>query len=106
MRELIKKAKWHCVYNPSRQCYDLYLLAYFYNQETPLYAKSIEFVEDKGFEELPPLVRLHDRGNVAQTLMDALWKSGLRPTEVGSAGQLSAVQAHLEDMRKIVFESF
>jgi hypothetical protein len=39
----------------------------------------------------------------AQTLMDDLWVSGLRPTEgQGSAGSLSATQKHLDDMRKIV----
>lgn len=41
----------------------------------------------------------------AQTLMDDLWNSGLRPTEgTGSAGALAATQKHLEDMRRLVFE--
>jgi hypothetical protein len=41
----------------------------------------------------------------AQTLMDDLWKSGLRPTEgAGSAGALAAVQEHRDDLRKIVFK--
>lgn len=40
----------------------------------------------------------------AQALMDGLWDCGLRPTEgKGSAGQLMAVQNHLEDMRTIAF---
>lgn len=40
----------------------------------------------------------------AQQLMDSLWQCGLRPTEgKGSAGALAATQAHLEDMRKLVF---
>lgn len=40
----------------------------------------------------------------AQILMDNLWDCGLRPSEgTGSAGALSAVQKHLDDMRKIVF---
>jgi len=39
----------------------------------------------------------------AQILMDSLWDSGVRPTEgKGSAGQLTAVERHLEDMRTIV----
>lgn len=39
----------------------------------------------------------------AQTLIDDLWMSGLRPTEgTGSAGSLKATQNHLNDMRKIV----
>jgi hypothetical protein len=42
----------------------------------------------------------------AQSLMDQLWDCGLRPTEgKGSAGSLAAVERHLEDMRKLVFES-
>jgi hypothetical protein len=40
----------------------------------------------------------------AQALMDDLWTCGLRPSEgSGSAGQLAAVQYHLEDMRRLVF---
>ena len=40
----------------------------------------------------------------AQTLMDALWDCGIRPSEgMGSAGQLAAVQNHLKDMQKIAF---
>lgn len=39
----------------------------------------------------------------AQKLMDDLWDCGLRPSEgSGSAGQLAAVQYHLEDMRKLL----
>lgn len=42
----------------------------------------------------------------AQGLMDELWKCGLRPTEShGSTGQLGAVQAHLNDMRKLAFKA-
>lgn len=41
----------------------------------------------------------------AQSLMDGLWRCGLRPTEgAGSAGQLDAVQAHLKDLQRLVFE--
>jgi hypothetical protein len=46
-----------------------------------------------------------DSSEVAQQLMDDLWRCGLRPSEgTGSAGALAAVKYHLEDMRKIVFE--
>lgn len=42
----------------------------------------------------------------AQSLMDELWQCGIRPSSgAGSAGQLAATQAHLEDMRRLVFES-
>lgn len=41
----------------------------------------------------------------AQALVDELWQAGIRPTEgSGSAGQLAAVNRHLEDMRTIVFK--
>jgi hypothetical protein len=41
----------------------------------------------------------------AQHLMDELWRAGLRPSEgSGSAGALAATQAHLDDMRRLVFE--
>ena len=40
----------------------------------------------------------------AQLLMDGLWDCGLRPVgAAGSAGQLEAVDRHLQDMRRIVF---
>lgn len=43
----------------------------------------------------------------AQTLMDDMWNSGIRPTEgAGSAGALRATQQHLDDMRKIAFAQF
>jgi hypothetical protein len=42
----------------------------------------------------------------AQVIMDDLWASGVRPTEGhGSAGALAATQKHLDDMRRLVFES-
>lgn len=50
-----------------------------------------------------PWVRLppHD----AQTLMDELWRCGLRPTEgTGSAGSLAATERHLKDMQTIAFQ--
>jgi len=39
----------------------------------------------------------------AQHLMDALWNCNIRPSEEPSAGQLQAMNAHLQDMRKIAF---
>lgn len=39
----------------------------------------------------------------AQTLMDELWRCGLRPSDgTGSAGQLGATEKHLSDMRALV----
>lgn len=39
----------------------------------------------------------------ATTLMDELWRAGVRPSEIGTAGHLAATQAHLQDMRAIAF---
>lgn len=51
---------------------------------------------------VPPTFKLPDEA--AQELMDELWRCGFRPRDgTGSAGALAAVQAHLEDMRKLVF---
>jgi hypothetical protein len=40
----------------------------------------------------------------AQQLMDLLWRSNVRPAEVGSTGQFSAMQAHLADLQKLLFD--
>lgn len=38
----------------------------------------------------------------AQSLIDDLYRAGLRPTDArGTAGQLDAMKAHLEDMRRL-----
>lgn len=52
----------------------------------------------------PPQFRLS--GDEAQRLVDQLYDMGIRPTaEFRSAGQLGAVQKHLEDMRAIAFNA-
>lgn len=59
--------------------------------------------EDGLMVEQEPTMRI--RPDEAQQFMDELWRVGIRPTEgAGSVGQLSAVQAHLEDMRTLVFK--
>ena len=65
-------------------------------------AVPLEFVASDFGEVREPTLRLPY--DAAQTLMDDLWNCGLRPTEgAGSAGAMSAVQKHLEDMRTLVF---
>lgn len=42
----------------------------------------------------------------AQTLMDDLWRCGLRPTEgAGSSGAMRATENHISDLRKIIFKT-
>lgn len=66
-------------------------------------AKPVEF---EGCAEgcyIEPLIRLSSEE--ARRLMDELWTAGVRPsTGDGSVGQLAAVQAHLQDMRALVFQ--
>lgn len=65
--------------------------------------QSVTMVErmDGAFEG--PTFRL--TATAAQVLMDDLWACGFRPSEgAGSAGAMAAVQAHLADMRRLVFE--
>ena len=46
------------------------------------------------------------RDEEAQSLMDALWNTGVRPSNgEGSVGQLAATEAHLADMRALVFKT-
>lgn len=41
----------------------------------------------------------------AQLFMDSLWDAGVRPSQAkGSAGQLTATERHLADMRALVFD--
>jgi hypothetical protein len=40
----------------------------------------------------------------AEALITELWNSGVRPSGVGSSGELAATKAHLEDMRTLVFK--
>lgn len=41
----------------------------------------------------------------AQELMNQLWELNIRPAQAkGSVGQLDAVNKHLEDMRRLVFD--
>jgi len=51
-----------------------------------------------------PTARLSNAA--AQELMDQLWSAGLRPSEgSGSAGAMRATERHLEDMRRLVFDT-
>ena len=61
------------------------------------------------FEDIPEGARVDPfvtvDVNVAQDLMDELWRCGLRPREgTGSAGSLAATERHLNDMRRLVFD--
>lgn len=62
-----------------------------------------QLTEEERNVQQPETLRL--RPDEAQEFMDELWRCGIRPTEgAGSVGQMAAVQAHLQDMRKLVFD--
>lgn len=67
------------------------------------------FIEPLAFTDISPGQKINEFARLtegdAQQLMDELWNVGLRPSQgKGSAGQLEATRAHLEDMRKLVFK--
>lgn len=41
----------------------------------------------------------------AAGLMTELWNAGVRPEGVGTVGEIAALKHHLEDMRKLVFQT-
>ncbi|MCG8381829.1 MAG: hypothetical protein MJA28_06375 [Gammaproteobacteria bacterium] len=56
---------------------------------------------DPGEHVEPVMTVDHD---TVQHMMDELWGLGFRPSAgVSSTGQIEAMQAHLDDMRKLVF---
>lgn len=67
------------------------------------YATQITFEEKDPKVLSSPLMYLEREE--AQQLVDQLYAQGIMPNMAkGSSGQLTAVQYHLEDMRKIVFK--
>lgn len=76
-----------------------YVLGYGPRDEVFL-GKHVEFVETSMQASHEPTFTLsRDEG---QTLIDALWGVGLRPTEgIGSAGALAATQDHLKTLKEV-----
>lgn len=67
----------------------------------PLAFKYIEHIEGSMLESS---LRLKEQEG--QRLFDALWQAGYRPKVLGDQDkQVEAVKYHLEDMRRLVFES-
>lgn len=58
-------------------------------------------IEEHSMSHAPAFTMENDD---AQSLMDALFDAGIRPTAgFGSPGQVAAIKEHLEDMRRLVF---
>jgi hypothetical protein len=56
------------------------------------------------FSETP--VMLSVERPALQSLMDELWKEGIRPQDIGTPGHLAATQEHLKDMKKLVSKAY
>ncbi len=66
-------------------------------------AEPLTFRPLEPTEVFEPQLELND--SEAQSLMDQLWQCGIRPTEgTGSAGAMAATQAHLADLRRLIFK--
>lgn len=70
------------------------------------FAEPIVITASETYENVNPPPTFELSIASAQLLMDDLWQAGIRPSEgTGSAGALLATQKHLEDMRKLVFDT-
>jgi hypothetical protein len=101
---LSKRIEVFCRNVDFRSGIDVYMRKFRDGDPNPYVGKQVDFnqVEDGSYVE--PTMTLHI--DAAQRLMDELWNCGLRPSEgSGSAGQLAAVQKHLEDMKTLAFHA-
>lgn len=68
------------------------------------YVSSIEFSEVQLGFQIRPFISLHH--DTMQSIFNQLWKLGFRPKDgTGNSGHMEAQKAHLEDMRKLVFNN-
>jgi hypothetical protein len=91
--------------NIDSDCIDVLLLE---TRDGKKYAGHIEWreVEPWPARTLPTFSVSLTAVNPLQNLADGLYDCGIHPTAAkGSAGQLSAVNRHLEDMRALVFKA-
>lgn len=94
---------WYVERQPWRGGYSLTMVVTFPDGKRSVCVEGVLRPLELG--ETPPVSPFVLRESEAQRLMDELWLAGLRPSEgTGSAGALAATQAHLEDMRRLVWE--
>ena len=93
-------------FNPAWRRFDFYLFGRpnKYMDVTHLAAPVVmePIPEDDAAADIRPTFTLSEQA--AQILMDELWSAGVRPSDYGAEGQIEAMKAHLEDMRRLVFE--
>ena len=74
-------------------------------QVRAIIADGLKLVDIERGLAWPVFVELPLIDNAGQSLFDALWSAGFRPNSgESSVAHVNAMQAHLQDMRKIVFK--
>lgn len=108
MEPRIDKIKIH--YNPYRQAAEVFILGHTSEMNPRLVvAAPVELItvedRDRG-KELEPAFRISDRNlnPSLQELFNDLWSMGFRPTDGRRTEPDAAMKAHLDDMRKLVFD--
>lgn len=87
---------------PWSNFFDLYILE-IRNGVVVTNAVNISLADITPGAEVSPVLSLTQTD--MQSLMDQLWSCGVRPTEgQGSAGAMAAVQEHLKDLRRLLFD--
>lgn len=90
---------------------DIFFGGYSDDGTQVIYTKPAEIICEKvesGFsakgDTHEPMLSLtpHHSDESLQSLMDELWRIGVRPKDIGTAGHLAATRQHLADMRTLV----
>lgn len=96
------------LYSGSRQGYEFYLtLPPEYPNQKRRRALPIQFEEYGNATAIEPFFTLKDGNDgILQQMMDALWRYGVRPTDLGTVDStLAAKDKHLEDLRALLFHN-
>ena len=97
------KMKFYAQRTPFRGHVELTVISEWPNGRLDIMQEP-KFTEHPDYQVTRPAMTLTN--TEAQQLMDSLWDAGLRPSEgSGSAGAMLAVQEHLKDMRRLVFDN-
>lgn len=85
---------------------DLYAKETIDGKHRALVAVGIEVREVPAGELWPRFLSIPMQWDIGQSLFDALWQAGFRPNGgEATVAHVAAIKAHLEDMRRLVFES-
>ncbi len=77
--------------------YEMSLVAYDYGKKERWVVTEVTLTQ---FEANDPLPCMYIPSEEIQDFMDELWRCGVRPSEVGTAGHVQAVQAHADYLEK------